>query len=130
MFSSFLLKAIRRDHSFSSIYWLSWHKTYKTILANNVFQNYIFKNGFIILQLVSKSIFDNFYDFLFGHKRMSSWCWQKKKTKNYNISISSGISLIVKWLRIVCQCRGHAFNSCSRKTIHAKEQLNPHTTTN
>ena len=34
MFSSFLLEAIRSDHSFSSIYWLSWHKIYKTIIAN------------------------------------------------------------------------------------------------
>ena len=36
--------------------------------------------------------------------------------KNYNISISSGLSLVVKWLRIVCQCRGHMFDSSSAKT--------------
>ena len=53
----------------------------------------------------------------------------KKKKKPYNMSISSGISLVVKWLRIVCQCRGHAFDSSSGKTPHAKEQLNPRTTT-
>ena len=34
MFSSFLLEGIKSDHSFSSIYWLSWHKIYKTIIAN------------------------------------------------------------------------------------------------
>ena len=38
-------------------------------------------------------------------------------------------SLVVQWLRICCQCRGHGFKPWSRKIPHAAEQLNPCTTT-
>ena len=41
----------------------------------------------------------------------------------------SGASLVVQWLRIACQCRGHEFEPWSRKIPYAAGQLSPCTTT-
>ena len=35
---------------------------------------------------------------------------------------------MVQWPRSICQCRGHEFNSRSRKIPHVVEQLSPCTT--
>ena len=44
-------------------------------------------------------------------------------------TVQFGTSLVVQWLRITRQCRGHGFEPWSGKIPHAAEQLSPCTTT-
>ena len=46
-----------------------------------------------------------------------------KIIKCFILKIGGGTSLVVQWLRISCQCRGHRFEPWSRKIPHAVEQL-------
>ena len=49
--------------------------------------------------------------------------------KFHNQECITGASLVVQWLRIACQCRGHGFEPWSGKIPHATEQLSPCATT-
>ena len=59
--------------------------------------------------------------------RDMGWGWGGH-TKGHHNQIAQNYyrqtSLVVQWLRI-CQCRGHRFNSCSRKIPHTLGQPNP-----
>ena len=50
--------------------------------------------------------------------------WATNRKSNQAI----GTSLVGRWLRITCECRGHAFDSSSRKMPHATGHLGPSTT--
>ena len=54
---------------------------------------------------------------------------RKDKKKKIRTKADGGASLVVQWLRIACQCRGHEFEPWSRKIPYAAEQLSPCTTT-
>ena len=42
--------------------------------------------------------------------------------------VGHDISLVVQWLRVHLQHRGHRFNPCSRKIPRAREKLDPRAT--
>ena len=49
--------------------------------------------------------------------------WENKRNERKESKVKTSASLVVRWLRIHCQCRGRGFSPWSRKIPHAERQL-------
>ena len=49
--------------------------------------------------------------------------WENNRNERKESKVKTSASLVVRWLRIHCQCRGHGFSPWSRKIPHAEGQL-------
>ena len=80
-----------------------------------------------ILPLVRTSLKDNWVP---GQlQQQISTELHKSQHTAFPKTTSLGTSLVVQWMRIICQCRGHGFDTWPGKILHAWEKLSPCTTT-
>ena len=56
---------------------------------------------------------------------MLSICHLSTFVSYWNEKLIEGTSLVVQWLRICLQCKGHGFDPGSGKIAHAEGHLNP-----